>query len=81
MADLAGETPAEEDGRTEALELVCSLIERVAVQPAEGGGIGIEIEIEIEIVGELAGMVEIALAPEGGGAKTKRRSGIRNAVR
>jgi len=48
-----------EDGRTEALEIVRSLIERVAVKPAEGGG------IQIEIVGELASMVEVALAPEG----------------
>ena len=43
------------------------------MQPVEGGG------IEIEIVGELASMVEVALAPEGGGAKTK--TALRDAER
>ena len=72
VADLAKHLESE-DGRTEALEIVRSLIERVAVQPVEGGG------IEIEIVGELASMVEVALAPEGGGAKTK--TALRDAER
>jgi DNA invertase Pin-like site-specific DNA recombinase len=61
------------DGRTEALEIVRPLIERVAVKPAEGGA------IEIEIVGELASMVEVALAAEDGGAKTK--TALRDAER
>jgi site-specific DNA recombinase len=72
VADLAKHLESE-DGRAEALEIVRSLIERVAVQPAEGGS------IEIEIVGELASMVEIALAPEGGNAKTK--TALRDAER
>jgi hypothetical protein len=54
-----------EDGRSEALEIVRGLIERVTVKPAQGRA------IEIEIVGEFASMVEVAQAEEGGGAKTK----------
>jgi hypothetical protein len=76
VADLARHL-SREDGRTEALEIVRSLIERVAVKPAEGGA------IEIEIVGELARMVEIALAPESGGpnAKTALRDAERRSVK
>jgi DNA invertase Pin-like site-specific DNA recombinase len=76
VADLARHLYSE-DGRTEALEIVRSLIERVAVKPAEGGA------IEIEIVGELARMVEIALAPVGGGpnAKTTLRDPERRSVK
>jgi site-specific DNA recombinase len=66
-----------DEGRTEALEIVRGLIERVAVQPVEAGG------LEIEIVGELASMVEIALAPEGEGAnkKTALRDAERRSVK
>jgi site-specific DNA recombinase len=75
VADLARHLNSE-DGRTEALEIVRGLIERVAVKPAEGGA------IEIEIVGELASMVEVALAP-GGGAneKTALRDAERRSVK
>jgi site-specific DNA recombinase len=72
VADLAKHLKSE-DGRSEALEIVRSLIERVAVRRAEGGG------LEIEIVGELASMVEIALTPEPGGAQTK--TALRDAER
>jgi site-specific DNA recombinase len=72
VADLAKHLKSA-DGRSEALEIVRSLIERVAVRPAEGGG------LEIEIVGELASMVEIALAPEAVGAQTK--AALRDAER
>jgi hypothetical protein len=74
VADLARHLNSE-DGRTEALEIVRSLIERVTVKPANGGA------IEIEIVGELANMVEIALSEEGGGnAKTALRDAERRSV-
>ncbi len=72
VAELAKHIESE-DGRAEALEIVRSLIERVAVQPAEGGG------LEIEIVGELASMAEVALAPEDRSAQTK--TALRDAER
>jgi site-specific DNA recombinase len=64
VANLARHLNSQDD-RTEALDIVRSLIERVAVKPAEGSA------IEIEIVGELASMVEVALAPEAAGARTE----------
>jgi hypothetical protein len=64
VADLARHLSSE-DRRAEALEIVRGLIERVPVKPVESG------PIEIEIVGDLASMVEVALASEEGAAKTK----------
>jgi site-specific DNA recombinase len=65
------------EGRTEALEIIRSLIERVAVTPLEGGG------FEIEIEGELARMVEIAMESEAGprNAKTALRDAERRSVK
>jgi site-specific DNA recombinase len=71
VADLAKHLNCE-DGRTEALEIVRGLIERVAVQAAEGGG------FKIEIVGELASMVDVALSPDGG---AQRKTALRDAER
>jgi hypothetical protein len=58
-----------------ALEIARSLIERVAVRPGEGG------RIAIEIVGDLAGVVEVALTREEEARRQKRRSGMRSVVR
>ena len=44
--------------RSEAIEILRGLIERVAVSAAEGG-------FTIELVGEIANMVELSIGPEG----------------
>ena len=67
----------QEEGRTEALEIIRSRIERVAITPLEGGG------FEIGIEGEVARMVEIAMEPEGAprNAKTALRDTERRLVK
>ena len=60
------------DTRTEATEILRSLIEAVVIHPAEGGA-----GVEIELIGEIAGMVDLAQSP--GGAvnnKTPRGGGV-----
>jgi site-specific DNA recombinase len=58
---------ANPESRTEALELVRSLIDRVELRPAEGG-------FHVELVGEIANMVTLSA---GRRAKGPRRVGLR----
>jgi site-specific DNA recombinase len=46
----------DEETRTEAVEIIRTLIERIVLWPSEGGG------VEVELVGEIAAMVQIGLA-------------------
>lgn len=49
----------DETTRTEAVEIIRSLIDRIVLWPSEAGG------LEIELMGDLAGMVHVARAEDG----------------
>ena len=53
--------------RTEALDLIRSLIERVEFYPAEDG-------FQIELVGEIANMVRLSVGPQSLGSTVERSS-------
>ncbi len=66
----------QEGTRTEAVEIIRSLIDQVILRPSAEGG------LEIELVGDLARMIEIALDDGGAGRKkTALPEGLRRSVK
>ncbi|MBN9530344.1 MAG: recombinase family protein [Alphaproteobacteria bacterium] len=65
---------AQPDLQVEAIEILRSLIEGVVIRPAE------HATVEIELIGEIAGMVELAQSAAGGvNDKTPRAGGVLSA--